>query len=102
MDSVDSRHRKCWLCGRNGMQDPLEHHHIFGSSNRKKSDRYGLVVMLCANRCHRNGRSAVHRSQDTMQRLHEYGQRKVMNEQGCSIDQFRQQFGKNYIDEEDI
>jgi len=83
------------------MRDPLEHHHIFGGSNRKKSDKYGLVVMLCANRCHRNGPSAVHRSSETMQRLHEYGQRKVMSELGWNIDQFRQQFGKNYIDEEE-
>ena len=102
MDSVDSRYRKCWLCGRNGMQDPLERHHIFGAANRKKSEQYGLVVTLCANRCHRNGSTAVHRSQDTMQRLHEYGQRKVMSEQGWSIDQFRQHFGKNYMDEEEV
>lgn len=100
MDSVDAKHRKCWLCGRNGMQDPLDRHHIFGGPYRDKSEKYGLVVDLCHSRCHIFGKNAVHQSKDTMQRLREYGQRKAMKEQGWTIAQFRQQFGRNYIDEE--
>ena len=90
----------CWLCGRNGSADPLDRHHIFGNSNRKKSEKYGLVVHLCHDRCHIFGRDAVHNNADTMQRLHEYGQRKAMEEQGWTIDDFRRIFGKNYIEEE--
>ena len=101
MDSVDSDHPRCWLCGRNGMQDPLDLHHIFSGTNRAKSDRYGLTVLLCHRRCHIFGKHAVHASRETAQRLHEYGQRKAMEENGWTIDQFRQQFGKNYIDEEE-
>jgi hypothetical protein len=32
-----------------------------------------------------------------MQRLHEYGQKKAMEEQGWTEDEFRQHFGKNYL-----
>ena len=97
MDSVDSSHPKCWLCGRNGMQDHLDLHHIFGGSFREKSERYGLTVLLCHSRCHLYGVSAAHQSRDTMNRIKEYGQRKIMSEQGWSIDRFRREFGKNYL-----
>lgn len=92
---------QCWLCGRNGNGDPLERHHIFAGSNRKKSEKYGLVVLLCGERCHRNGKNAAHKSKDTMQTLHEYGQRKAMEENGWSVDDFRREFGKSYIQEDE-
>lgn len=90
----------CWLCGRNGNTDPLERHHIFGGSNRKHSEKYGLVVYLCGERCHRNGQEAAHRSYVTASALHEYGQRKWMKETGGTVEEFRAIFGKNYIMEE--
>ncbi len=93
--------KTCWLCGRNGAADPLDKHHIFGGPNRKLSDRFGLTVYLCHHDCHIFGEDAVHRNAETAQRLHEYGQRKAMEEQGWTVDQFRMVFGKNYLDEED-
>lgn len=89
--------RACWLCGRNGCGDPLDKHHIFGGSNRRKSERYGLYVYLCHDRCHENGREAAHRNAETAQRLHEYGQRLAMEENGWTIEDFRREFGRNYI-----
>lgn len=95
--------KKCFLCGRNGNGDPLECHHLFGGANRKKSDRLGLTVWLCGNECHRLGRNAAHRNKDTMLFLHAYGQMKAMEEQGWTVDDFRREFGKNYLDvEEDL
>lgn len=55
----------CYLCSRNGSTDPLECHHIFFGSNRKHSDEDGLVVWLCGERCHRNGKQAAHRCDTT-------------------------------------
>lgn len=92
--------RACWLCGRNGCGDPLDKHHIFGGSNRKKSEKYGLYVYLCHHRCHENGPEAAHRNPETAQRLHEFGQRLAMEENGWTVADFRLEFGKNYIDEE--
>ena len=98
--------RRCFLCGRNGAQDPLERHHIFGGAYRGKSEKYGdfirkfymyPVVWLCGDRCHRNGKSAVHRNGDQMRRLRRYGQLTIMREQGWTVDDFRREFGKSYL-----
>lgn len=88
------KHTNCFLCGKWGY---LEEHHIFGKSNRKKSEKYGLVVYLCGIECHREGKQSVHKSGETAQKLHEYGQKKFMAEQNASIDDFRKVFGKNYL-----
>lgn len=91
-------YRECFLCGRNGNGDPLERHHIFGGrANRPKSEKYGLVVYLCGNRCHRLGKYSAHQNAEIAQYLHEYGQRKAMQEQGWTIEQFTEIFGKNYL-----
>ena len=90
-----TRQRKCWLCG--SRSAVLDIHHIFGASNRKKSEKYGLVVDLCHNTCHIFGPKAVHQNAETMQTLHEYGQRKAMEDNGWTVDDFRGIFGKNYI-----
>jgi hypothetical protein len=87
----------CWLCGANGCADPLDKHHIFGGANRKKSDRMGLVVYLCHNRCHIFGKKAVHQDKYTMLKLHQYGQEKVMLENGWDTERFIAEFGKNYL-----
>ena len=89
----------CWLCGRNGSNDPLERHHIFGGPCRDKSEQYGLVVYLCGNRCHRLGKDAAHRSAGTRSLLRRYGQKKAMEELGWTVDEFRAVFGKNYLEE---
>jgi hypothetical protein len=87
----------CWLCGANGCADPLDKHHIFGGANRKKSERMGLVVYLCHNRCHIFGRNAAHQNKQTMLKLHQYGQAKAMRENGWNTERFIAEFGKNYL-----
>lgn len=89
----------CFLCGRNGQADRLEKHHIYGGPYRSLSEKYGLVVYLCGDSCHRNGKKAAHRCAATAHFLHTYGQKKAMQENGWSIEQFRAVFGKNYLEE---
>ena len=89
--------KACFLCGRNGTTDPLDAHHIFGGANRKLSERFGLVIPLCHDRCHENGKNAVHRNAATAQALHEFGQRLAMERMGWSIEEFRAVFGRNYL-----
>ena len=55
-----SNERMCFLCGKNGSEDPLDLHHVFGGPYRKKSEKYGLVVYLCHHDCHIFGKNAVH------------------------------------------
>jgi hypothetical protein len=89
--------KRCFLCGRNGNGDRLEKHHIFGSSNRKWSEKYGLVVDLCGERCHRNGEYSAHRNKDVADYLHIYGQEKAMKENNWTVEQFREIFGRSYL-----
>lgn len=92
-------YKKCFLCSRNGNGDRLELHHIFGGSRRKLSDKYGLVVYLCGERCHRTGELSVHRNAMTMDYVHKYGQRLAQKENGWTVEQFREIFGANYLDD---
>lgn len=93
--------KKCFLCGRNGAQDPLDRHHIIGGAYRKKSEKYGLVVYLCHDRCHEFGRKAVHKNASVMRQLRRYGQLKAMREQGWTEADFIREFGKSYLEEND-
>nr|DAR37395.1 MAG TPA: Recombination enhancement, RecA-dependent nuclease [Caudoviricetes sp.] len=85
---------KCWLCGKVGA---VERHHIFGGSNRDKSERDGLVVLLCGDTCHRNGPRAAHQCAETALEIKKYGERKWMYEHEASTDDFRREYGKNYL-----
>lgn len=89
--------KTCFLCGRNGASDPLDRHHIFGGALRKKSEKYNLVVYLCHERCHIFGKDAVHRNSETRRIVQQYGQRKAMQEQGWTAEDFIREFGKNYL-----
>ena len=90
--------RTCWLCGKNGADEPLDRHHIFGGTNRRKSEKLGLVVDLCHGSCHIFGERAAHRCRETAQALHEYGQRLAMERMGWSTADFVREFGRNYLD----
>lgn len=83
---------KCFLCTR----PATETHHIFGGALRKKSERYDLTVRLCHN-CHNEPPYGAHHNKQTMLYLHQYGQRKAMEENGWTVEDFRREFYKNYI-----
>lgn len=84
---------KCWFCGRFGTE---KHHIIFGTANRKISDKYGLIVGLCY-QCHR-GTNGVH-GRDGMEinkDLKHYAQEAFEKHHGTRED-FRRIFGKSYL-----
>ena len=84
----------CFLCEN---WEELEEHHIFpGRALRPISDKYKATVRLCP-WCHRIDRDAVHQSRATREYVQDYGQRKVMREQGWSVETFMAVFGKNYL-----
>lgn len=72
---------------------------IFGGANRKLSDKYGLTVTLCHD-CHNEPPDGIHHNKRNMFLLHVYGQMKAMKEQGWTRDQFREIFGRNYLEED--
>lgn len=87
-----SDEKRCYVCG---CTHNLEVHHIFhGTSNRKNSTKYGMVVYLCAG-CHRTSRDSVHNNPngeiDLL--LKHAGEQKWLDE-GRSKEEFIQVFGK--------
>ena len=89
----------CYLCGANGALDKLDRHEIFGGSNREKSKRLGLWVLLCHNDCHIFGPLAAHNNASTALRLKQEAQRIAMEAYGWSTEDFIREFGKNYLED---
>ncbi len=87
--------KQCFLCGRNGSSDRLEKHHIFGASNRNRSEMYGLTVWLCGANCHRLGQNSVHMNKYVANELKRQGQAKYEELYGTRED-FVRDFGRNY------
>lgn len=94
--------RSCWLCGKNGINDPLDRHHIFGGAYRKKSEQYGLTVNLCHCSCHIFGEKAAHSCGETRDLLRKHGQKLAMQRFGWTKEEFALEFGKNYLDDDDL
>jgi len=100
----------CYLCGDEEWEhyQRLEEHHIFyGRGKRSLSDKYGLVVYICSEKCHREGPEAVHRKPNGKndKKLKRDGQKafeyKWVIDHGGTFEQargeFMKLFGKNYL-----
>lgn len=85
----------CFICGRGGY---LERHHIFGSANRKWSEKYGLTVHLCYQH-HRDSKEGVHSNAQLMEELHQLGQQAF--EQTYPEMRFKDIFKINYLEEKE-
>ena len=83
------------LCGTMGL---LEEHHVFGGSNRNKSERLGLKATLCGEKCHRTGKRSAHNCRTTSDLLRTHFQFKYMVENMLPVSDFILEFGRNYID----
>jgi hypothetical protein len=81
------------MCGRT---DWIERHHVFGGSNRKKSEKYDLVADLC-HFCHNEPPDGVHFNRANNLRLKQKYQR--IFEHTHTREEFVSEFGKNYMDD---
>ena len=75
-----------------------EHHCIFGTGNRKLSEKYGLKVRLCIMH-HREGKEAVHQNSTNARILQKDAQR-AFEKHYPNLD-FRKIFGINYLTDKD-
>ena len=89
--------RVCFKCGRNGLYDALDEHHVFGKFNRNKSEEDGLKVYLCHERCHIFGTESVHKNALFDLELKRYAQIKSMEKYGWTKKEFIDRYGKSYI-----
>ena len=83
--------RRCYICG---SVRALERHHVFGAYNRRKSEKYGLTVLLCHN-CHNEPPTGAHHCKQTMDYLHWVGQQAF--EAAYPDKDFISIFGRNYL-----
>lgn len=98
----DKQDRTCYLCmmlhSDYSVKQTQEHHVIFGTANRKLSEKYGLKVYLCLEH-HEEGKEAVHKNADIALRLKMVAQREFQK-QFPELD-WISIFGKNYDTEQD-
>lgn len=72
----------------------LEEHHIFGGSNRKWSEKYGLKVRLC-HWHHNEPPDGVHHNKEMADKYHSLGQEAF--ERTHTRQEFMKIFGRNYL-----
>ena len=98
----DKKEGTCYLCkllrGDASRKITQEHHVMFGTANRRLSERYGLKVYLCIFH-HTEGREAVHKSAELALLLKKKAQ--LAFEGKFPEISFRSIFGRNYLDDTD-
>ena len=92
MKSIIQDEKQCFVCGTTlNLQD---HHIIYGTSNRKQSEKYGLKVWLCQE--HHTGSTGVHFNRNLDIYLKKLAQEHFEAEYGAR-NVFRSVFGKSYL-----
>jgi hypothetical protein len=93
MDSIIQSKKECFVCGTT--YNLHSHHCIYGTSNRKQSEKYGLKVWLCQE--HHTGNTGVHRNKELDMHLKKLSQAHFEKVHGNRRD-FMNAFGRNYLD----
>ena len=91
MKSIMQTEKECYITRRT---DSLELHHIFGGSNRKWSELYGLTVWLTHD-AHNEPPGGVHHNIAVNRKLQQDGQR-AFEAHYPDLD-FMKIFGRNYL-----
>lgn len=93
MESVLQEVKECYVC--QTTSNLHDHHVLFGTSNRKKSEKYGLKVWLCAYH-HNMSNEGVHFNQVLDRALKMKAQKHFEKNIGTRED-FIKEFGKSYL-----
>lgn len=78
----------CFLCGKQAQQI----HHVFNKYDKKRSEKYGLLVPLCAI-CHSNIHDRDEKQNKELKKLAQ-----TLFEQEWGHDKWFDEFGRNYRD----
>lgn len=92
MKSIIQSEKECYVCGTK--MNLHCHHCIYGTSNRKNSEKYGLKVWLCQE--HHTGDDGVHHDRIMDLMLKRKAQKHFEKHHGNRED-FIRVFGKNYL-----
>ena len=86
--SIIQNEKECLVCR---TTIGLHKHHVFGASNRKWSEKFGLTVYLCG--FHHTGNTGVHFNRVLDQKLKKFAQERYEEVHGNN---FMEVFGRNY------
>lgn len=92
MKSVLQEVKECYVC--NTTYNLHDHHIIYGTANRKQSEKYGLKVWLCQE--HHTGSCGVHFNKDLDMHLKKLAQMHFEAHIGAR-NEFIRVFGKSYL-----
>ena len=92
MKSIIQSEKKCFICETTMSLE--EHHCIYGTSNRKQSEKYGMKVWLCQE--HHTGSAGAHLNKELDTHLKKYAQTYFEANLGTRT-AFRSVFGKSYL-----
>lgn len=92
METVLQSVKECYVCG--SVYNLQSHHCIYGTSNRKQSEKYGLKVWLCMQ--HHTGNEGVHFNRDLDLQIKRKAQTYFESNYGTRED-FRSIFGKSWL-----
>ena len=87
----------CFLCGRTDRK--LDRHECFFGAYRDKSKEDGLWVLLCHEDCHEGPHGAQY-DPKVRRYLASYAQGMAMERYGWTMEQWRERYGKNYLEED--
>lgn len=90
--SIVQSKRECLICG--DINNLELHHIIYGTANRKLSDKFGLTCYLC--HYHHTGGDGIHFNKEMDLKLKKHAQKKF-EEQVGTREQFIKIFGRNYL-----
>lgn len=93
MNTVLQSAKECYVCATT--YNLHSHHVLYGTSNRKKSEKYGLKVWLCAHH-HNMSNEGVHFNKALDLRLKTMAQEYYEEHYGSRED-FRREFSKSYL-----
>lgn len=89
-----SNERQCWVC--HDTRTLHKHHIYYGIGRRDKSEEFGCWVYLCPFH-HNMSDNGVHFNKTLDLKLKQWCQRKFEEEH--SREEFRQYFGRSYLEE---
>ena len=93
MKSIVQKDKACYITGD---EYNLHKHHVFGGSNRKLSEHYGLWIYLRAD-WHNLENYSIHMNKELDRRVKAEVQKIAMDYYDWTVDDFITIFGKNYI-----
>lgn len=92
MKSIMQNEKECYLTG---AKTGLHEHHIFGGSNRKLSEKYGLKIWLTYE--NHIGENGIHFNKEFSIAMKQEAQRRAMQYYNWTKEEFIKIFGRNYL-----